>query len=183
MSYNPTTTGAQWYRVFFTGIPIQYSDGTLGPLGKDTVPGPGFVESFTFPLAASTSPCPAFAGTHQCQANSTDIQYSTPTALNVGSQADLFSQLASGINNALSGLASSTQNAISAVNTNVGSLQTSVNNLQSSSAKQSDVAALTAQVNNLNSQVSTLTTVAYAALAVAVILGLLAIVLSRRKPS
>ena len=52
---------------------------------------------------------------------------------------------------------------VTAINTNVGTLST--------------------QVSNLNSQISTLSTVAYAAIGIAVVLGLVAIGLSVRKKS
>jgi len=112
--------------------------------------------------------------------SSTDIQYSQMTALKVGTMSDLFSQLATGLNNAFNSLASRTTAAINAVNSNAA---TEISQLQGNVPSKTDFNNLSAQVSNLNSQVSTLTTVSYAALAVAVILGLLAIVLSRRKPS
>jgi ABC-type transport system substrate-binding protein len=177
LAYTPTNTGNYSYRVFFTGVPTGYTNGTAGPLAALTVPGPGFVESYVPPNNAKNA-LPAD--------NITDTQYSSVTTLNIGSTSSLFSQLAQGINNAIGSLAKSTNASISAVNTNVVNLGTSITNLQNSqtgAAKQSDLTALSTQVTNLNNQVSTLTDVAYAALAVAVILGLLAIVLSRRKPS
>jgi ABC-type transport system substrate-binding protein len=183
LSYTPQSTGNQAYRVFFTGVAANYINGTAGPLRALAVPGPSEVESYTAPQASA--PCAHALATRSgtCRANSTDTQLSTVTSLNVGSYSDLFSQLATGLNGAFSGLAKSTQAAVAAVNTNIGTVNSQLTSLQSSSAKQSDLTALSNQVSNLNSQVSTLTTVAYAALAVAVILGLLAIALSRRKPS
>ncbi len=183
ISYSPQSTGNQWYRVFFTAVPVNYNNGTAGPLRGLTVPGPSLVESYTPPLAST--PCAhGLAGRRAtCAANSTDTQYSSSTSLNVGTYSDLFSQLATGLNGAFNGLKTSTNAAIAALNTNIGTVNTGLNNLQSTSAKQSDLTSLSNQVSTLNSQVSTLTTVAYAALAVAVILGLLAIALSRRKPS
>ena len=89
--------------------------------------------------------------------------------------------MATGINTALTKLGASTQNSINAVNTNVGTLSSQITALQGSAAKASDLTALQGTVNNLNNQVNTLTDVAYAALAIAIILGLLAIFLSRRK--
>jgi ABC-type transport system substrate-binding protein len=171
-NYQPTSTGSLQYRLFFTGIPINYVNGTAGPLSGLTVPGPGFVESYVAPRAPGDS-LPAD--------NATDTQYSTVSTLNVGTYSDLFTQLATGINTALSTLGKSTQASINTVNTNVGTLSSQLNALQASAAKASDLAALTTTVNNLNNQVNTLTDVAYAALAIAIILGLLAIFLSRRK--
>jgi hypothetical protein len=183
LSYTPQNTGNQWYRVFFSGVAANYLNGTAGPLRGLAVPGPSEVESYAPPQ--STTPCSHALATRSgtCAANSTDTQYTTATSLNVGTYSDLFSQLATGLNGAFSGLAKSTQAAVAAVNTNVGTVNTQLTNLQGSAAKQSDLTSLSNQVSTLNSQVSTLTTVAYAALAVAVILGLLAIALSRRKPS
>ncbi len=177
ITYTPTATGNLTFRVFYTGIPVNYINGTGGPLSKNTVPGPGYVESYVLPRAvdASGAPlahCGAFAGTLDCQANMTNTLYSAPTTLNVGTYQDLFSSLATSLNAAFQSLAQSTTAAVGAVNSNVASLSNQV----SGTAKASDV-------TNLQNQVSTLTSVAYAALAVAVVLGLLAIFLSRRKPS
>lgn len=182
ITYTPASTGQQMYRVFFSGVAAAYDNGTAGPLRAISVPGPALVESYSPPLA--TSPCSGLAGAHAtCAANSTDIQYSANTAMNVGTYGSLFTSLATGINSALTGLATSTQNSIATVNSNVQTLSNQMTSLSSGTAKASDVTALSAQVSSLNSQVSTLTDVAYAALAVAVILGLLAIALSRKKPS
>ncbi len=183
ISYTPASTGQQAYQVFFTGVAATYANGSAGPLRALTVPGPSLVESYAPPLAST--PCAhALAGrARPCAANSTNIQYSASTSLNVGTYNDLFTSLASGINAAFRSLAKSTGTSIGAVNTNVGTLSTQLSSLQSSAAKSTDLQTLSAQVSGLNSQVSTLTDVAYAALALAVILGLLAIFLSRRKPS
>lgn len=178
IAYTPSSTGNQSYRVFFTGIPIVYNNGTAGPLRGITVPGPSIVESYDFP--STTTQCTGLAGrSRPCAANSTDIQYSSATSLNVGTYSGLFDQLATGLNSAFKSLADSTDTAIATVNSNVGTLSSQL----AQTAKQSDLTALSNQVSSLNSQVTTLTDVAYAALAVAIVLGLLAIFLSRRKPS
>jgi ABC-type transport system substrate-binding protein len=184
ISFTPANTGQQWYRVFFTGVPATMITGASGPLNQGGlyVSGPQIVESYDFPQ--STHQCaglPSRSAT--CAANSTNIQYGSTSSLNVGTYSDVFAQLATGLNTALSGLAKSATTSINAVNTNVGTLSNQLTSLQNSAAKSTDVTALQASVSNLNSQVSTLTDVAYAALAVAVILGLLAIFLSRRKSS
>jgi ABC-type transport system substrate-binding protein len=183
ISYTPQNTGNQWYRVFFTGVPVTYLNGTAGPLRALAVPGPSEVESYAPPQAthACAHALATRAGT--CAANSTDTQVTSATSLNVGSYSDVFSQLATGLNGAFNGLKTSTNAAIAALNTNIATVNTGLNNLQGSSAKQSDLTSLSGRIDTLNSQVSTLTTIAYAALAVAVILGLLAIALSRRKSS
>jgi ABC-type transport system substrate-binding protein len=182
IDYTPISTGNQQYRVFFTGVPATNVDGSGGPLRALTVPGPALVESYAPPLA--TAPCSGLAGRRAtCAANSTNTLYSPVTSLNVGTYGDLFSSLANGINAAFTSLAKSTTRSIGTVNTNVGTLSSQLTSLQGTAAKQSDLNTLSAQVSTLNSQVANLTNVAYAALAVAVILGLLAIFLSRRKPS
>jgi hypothetical protein len=115
----------------------------------------------------------------------------------------LETSLATSINGALSTLA--TQNTVNAnalktslnglgnsTNTALGKLSnqtnTALSGLQTNSASKSDVTSLsnnvgslTTQVSNLNSQISTLSTVAYAAIGIAVVLGLVAIGLSVRK--
>jgi ABC-type transport system substrate-binding protein len=182
LSYQPTSSGQQWYRVFFTGIAATYANGTAGPLRTLTVPGPALVESYDFPLA--TSPCGTLAGRgHTCAANMTDTQYSAPTSITAGTYSDLFTSLATGINNALKSLGTQTSASIATVNGNVQTLSNQLSSLSNSAAKATDVTALQNQVSSLNNTVNTLTDVSYAALAVAVILGLLAIALSRRKPS
>ena len=171
LAYTPTSPGNQSYRVFLTGIPVSFANGSAGPLSGLTVPGPGFVESYAPPRApADTLPMD----------NATDVLYSASTKLNIGTSADLFNQLGSGINGAFTSLASKTTAAINTVNSNLGN---QISALQGTAATQSALASLSSQVSSLNSQVSTLTTIAYAALAVAIILGLLAIFLAMRKKS
>jgi len=187
MSYTPASTGNQWYRVFFSGVVSSYVNGTAGPLQQGGLSdvGAALVQSYDFPAATTQcSGLPSRGGT--CAANSTDIQYGSAQSLSVGTYADVFNQLATGINAGLTSLAKSTGSAVAAVNTNVGTLSSQISALQTaqgSLAKSSDLTALQTTVTNLNNQVNTLTDVAYAALAIAVILGLLAIFLSRRKAS
>jgi len=181
-AYTPTNTGSQEYRVFFTGIPESYVNGSEGPLqqGGLSVGGPALVESYDFPLTSTACVgLPSRGAT--CATNSTDIQYGTVDSLTVGTYSSVFASLASGINAALTSLGQSTQASIGTVNTNVGTLSSQLTALQASAAKASDLTALQGTVNNLNNTVNTLTDVAYAALAIAIILGLLAIFLSRRK--
>ncbi|MDE1853711.1 MAG: hypothetical protein KGI38_08195 [Thaumarchaeota archaeon] len=101
--------------------------------------------------------------------NVTDTQVTGTTSYNVGSLATLMQSLITSINSGFANVTSTTGAQISA--------------LQSSSAKASDVTALTASVNNLSNQLATTTDVAYVAIAVAIILGIAAIALSRRKPA
>jgi ABC-type transport system substrate-binding protein len=155
ISYTPTTNGTIQYRVFFTGLPEK-------TVIQDSLNDPATVESLVPPIAK------------QRPLNVTDIQYSTVTTLQVGTLGQVFAALAGSINSALTTLN--------------GNVQTGLTQLQTS--EKSDINTVSTQVNTLsgqlstlNGQVSTLTSVAYAALAVAIILGLIAIGLSRRKPS
>ena len=113
--------------------------------------------------------------------------------------------LAVSINGALSGLATQDTNNANSLKTSINGLGNSTNTalaklsnntntalsgLQSTQASKSDVSGLstnvsnlTSQVNSLNSQLSTLSNVAYAALGVALVLGVIAIGLSLRKRS
>ncbi|QQG48948.1 MAG: hypothetical protein HY247_01120 [archaeon] len=165
-SYTPTVSGAVWYRVFFTGV-------SYNALQAFAPSSPSFPEGYTWPQSNSTS-----AGTSQNglpQLNSTDVQYSAVTTLTVGSLAqvvqDALSSLAASdtvaIHDAVCGLADSTNSAIS-------DLTTSVN---------TRLDALAAKSDSLNNNLTNLSYIAYAALAVAIILGLVAIALSRRKAS
>ncbi len=84
------------------------------------------------------------------------------------------------------GSISSIQSSLSSVSQSV---QSAINQLPNTASK-SDLNSLTSQVSNLSSQVGTLTsqvstlnTIAYVALGIAVVLGLVAIGLSRRKSS
>jgi ABC-type transport system substrate-binding protein len=186
ISYTPQSTGSQEYRVFFSGIVSSYTSGAAGPLqaGGLADVGAGLVQSYDFPATTHQCGSSGPSRTSVCAANSTDIQYGTVQSLNVGTYSDLFSALATGLNAALAKLASSTNTAIGTVNTNVGTLSSQLTALTGSTGTTaSNVATMQSSINSLNSQVSTLTDVAYAALAIAVILGLLAIFLSRRKPS
>lgn len=70
---------------------------------------------------------------------------------------------------------------LSTLSSTVSALQSTVSQLQSSAAKQSDLNSLNSTVSNANGQISNLSVVSYAALAVAVVLGLVAIALSVRK--
>ena len=156
-SYSPTSTGNFQYRVFFTGYP------------QNNVVNGGFTDP-----ALVEQQVPPFNTVRP--ANVTDTQYGPVSSLQVGTLAALVQGLVNSINSGFSQLANSTQASITA--------------LQNNAATKSDTAALTSSINNLsgqidtlNSQVSTLTYVAYAAIAVAIILGIAAIALSRRKPS
>ena len=89
--------------------------------------------------------------------NSTDSYYGPTSTFNVGTLGEVVAQLASG--QQLTSVASSLSSQISALQTQ-----------------------MSAANSNVSGQISNLSDIAYAALAVAIILGLVAIVLSRRKP-
>jgi hypothetical protein len=183
IGYQPGVVGNVSYRAFFTGMPETFFQ-TIGPAS------PAQAEAYVPPQTKTNGLKPH---------NITNTYYSPVTPLQIGTLADVAASLSKGINTALSslsnstvlsvnnglctlqkGLTNSTNDAIAKLSTN---FNTALGQLQASSAKSSDVTALTATVNNLSSQVTTLTTVAYASLAVAIILGLAAIALSRRKRS
>jgi ABC-type transport system substrate-binding protein len=167
-SYQPAVTGTVEYRVFFTGVPW--------PVIQDrSISAAGRVESLVPPQTATNGL------TNQ---NITNTQYSDVQTYKIGTLADVVSSIVTAVNqlnanslcNLDKSLSSSTTSAISTLNSNIQTALNTLNSGLANSAKQSDV-------NTLNSNVATLTDVAYAALAVAVILGLVAIFLARRKPS
>ena len=155
ISYTPTTAGTFTYRLHFTGVNASYAE-PHGLGSPDAIDGVVYAQNNATGLPISE------------WKNSTDSYYGPTSTLTVGSLGDIVSQLASG--QQLSSLASQLSSQFSTM----GSQITSANN---------NVASLQSSVNSLNSQISTLTDVAYVALAVAIILGLAAIALSRRKPS
>jgi ABC-type transport system substrate-binding protein len=157
--YVPTATGNVTYRAFFTGIPQSVATRAGWTTARQA-------ESEVPPLCTSSG-CIEGA-----PLNKTDTLYSQTTTLNIGSLSNVINALVTNINNGFSSTAQS------------------INSLQANSASKSDLSALTASVNSLSSQVTNLnnslnttTDIAYAAVAVAIILGLIAIALSRRKPS
>jgi hypothetical protein len=183
ISYTPTVTGAVEYRVLFTGVP----ETQVNALSMNSA---GRVESRIPPQTKQNG---------LSDLNVTNTQFSPVTTLKVGSLVDVGTALSSAINQALGtlsnstalsvnnglcglqkSLSNSTSNAIATLSNNIN---TALNNLQSSPsfAKASDVTTLTNTVNSLNAQITTLTEIAYAALAVAIILGLAAIFLAMRK--
>ena len=161
-SYTPTTTGTFSYMLHFTGVNATYATarGLDSPDALD-----GVVYNANNPNALPSSEWK----------NSTDSYYGPVSTLTVGSLGQVVSQLASGAQ--LQALASQLTSQFGTLNSGV----TSANS--AATAAQNSVNSLQTTVNNLTNSVNTLTDVAYAALAVAIILGLAAIVLSRRKPS
>ena len=95
--------------------------------------------------------------------NVTDTAYGTAVTYNIGTLQSSFQSLT---NSFIAGFANMT----SGVNTKVNALSSQLTSMQNS-------------INTLNSNLSTTTDIAYAAIAVAIILGIAAIALSRRKPA
>lgn len=154
ISFAPTTTGNQSYRVFMTGIP-----NNLATLGATN---PGQVESDFWGALTEGDPI-----------NVTDAQLTTPSAVNVGTLGDLITALIGSTDTALSTLTNSTSASIAALQSSTSS---------SISGMTNSVSALTSSVNSLKSSVSTAEDIAYVAIAVAIILGIAAIALASRKP-
>jgi parallel beta-helix repeat protein len=78
---------------------------------------------------------------------------------------------------------SATVSALSALSSTVTSLQSSLTQLQNSAASASQVSAASTTANNASSQAQTATDLGYAAIAIAVVFGGIAIALAMRKPS
>ncbi len=165
ISYAPQVTGYVEYRVFFTGIPWSV-------IQSRSISSAGRVESLVPPQTPSNGLKPQ---------NITNTQFSLITTRTVGTLADVVGALSASINtantnglcNLQKGLSSSTTTALATLQANI---QTALGQLEKNPAKASDVQALTTQVGSL-------TNISYAALAVAIILGLAAIFLARRKTS
>jgi ABC-type transport system substrate-binding protein len=179
-TYQPTFTGTVQYRVFYTGIPWSI-------IQARSISSAGRVESLVPPQAnlnkTSGQPLGPPNGNGLAPQNITDTQYTLVQTYKVGTLSDVVSGITSAVNtvngNALctldKSISNSTSSALTTLNNNI---QQALTTLGGNSAKSSDVAAI-------NSQLTTLTDIAYAALAVAVILGLAAIALAsrKRKPS
>jgi parallel beta-helix repeat protein len=124
---------------------------------------------------------------NQSSIGALDSQFSSLQA-SLGTLQSSLSQLQGSISQLQSSSAKSSD--LSALSSTVTSLQSSLSQLQSSAAKQSDLTGLSAAVNSAstqagsaNSQAQTATYLGYAAIAVALVFGGTAIVLSRRRPS
>jgi hypothetical protein len=168
MTFTPTVNGTVWYRLFFSGVPVSY-------VNSIAYGSPASIEAVTPPTAPK-----AF------WQNVTATSYGPVSKLNIGSFAQVIGLLASGAQ--VQTLGTQLQNAL---NTLTSATQASLNTLQTAQSTtnaqvatvQASVNTLNTNVSNLQSQVSTLQNIAYAALAVAVVLGLLAIGLGMRKRS
>ena len=102
--------------------------------------------------------------------NVTDVAYGPTVTYNIGTLASVFTALTSNIN---AGFANQTTN----VNTKLSQVGSQINDMNT------NVNGLSGQISTLNSNLSTTTDIAYVAIAVAIILGIAAIALSRRKPA
>ncbi|MDA4124619.1 MAG: ABC transporter substrate-binding protein [Thaumarchaeota archaeon] len=169
-TYTPTVSGQVWYRAFFTGIP---SNNALAGTGATS---PAAAEAYTAPQAPSNG---------EALLNVTDTRYSAVTAITVGSLSQVIASALSSLSatdavavyNAACGVAASTTSSINGLATSTNSAITA---LQTSAASKTD---LQAAVNTINGNINNVSYIAYAALAVAIILGLIAIFMGRRKPS
>ena len=170
-TYTPTSTGTYYYRVWFTGLAVTTvnTNAVTSPLGLFDLSTPG-------------------AGNQQVVPSQTSLV----AKYTVGSLSGSLSGLATSISNALAALATSTTTGLNTVQTSLATeistsvtpLITDYNTLTANLATaNSNIATLTTNINNLKSQVDTLSYIAYAAIALAIILGLVAIFMARRKPS
>jgi ABC-type transport system substrate-binding protein len=155
ISYTPTVTGSVQYRTLFTGIPATYV--ALTGLGNASLIQAQLRTDFGGSVAKTLPP-----------SNVTQPAYGPTTTLTVGSLADVVNALLTSLSN----LQQSTQSALANAAT-----KSELNTLSG------QVSSVNTQVNNVSGQLAALTNVAYAALAVAVILGLIAIALAMRKRS
>jgi hypothetical protein len=169
LNYQPSVTGSVQYRTFWTGLPWTY-------VQSASIASAGRVEAFVPPQTATNGISPK---------NLTDVQYSSVRTYKIGTLSDVVAGIATSVNQATANglcnldhsLSSSTTTALQTLQGNIQTaLNSAVSGLQGSTASASSV-------TTLQSQVATLTDIAYAALAVAIILGLAAIFLARRKPS
>ncbi|MDG6909928.1 MAG: hypothetical protein JRN08_06130, partial [Nitrososphaerota archaeon] len=102
--------------------------------------------------------------------NVTDTQYTPTTSYDIGTLSSLIQAVTNAVNTGLSNLGSTETSNMNGVSAQVSTVNNNVNSLST-------------QISNLNSTLSTTSDVAYAAIAVAIILGIAAIALSRRKPA
>ncbi len=99
---------------------------------------------------------------------------STLSLSSLGAEVSGIQSSIAGLNSALSGNVSSLQNSFTSLNTQYNTLNGQLSNLQSTAASKTDL-------NNLSGQLGTVSDISYAALGVALVLGILAIALSLRK--
>ena len=206
LSYTPTVTGPVSYRVFFTGL----SEVFLNPLAPGApalaeayvpplAPGSGLpVSNSTATQYSAVSSYSIGTLSDVVNALTTSISSALTNSASITNAntnnglCTLEQSLATSINSALSTLSSqntANANTLKASITGLGnSTNAAIQTLSGQSASKADLTALTnnvgtltTQVNSLNNQISTLQTVAYVALGVAVVLGLIAIGLSMRK--
>ncbi len=189
LSYVPRdVSGTVQYKVLFTGIPANYIAVTglnnpvliIGNLRAD----------FGGAVPKNRSP-----------ANVTQPAYGATSTLVIGTLADVVAALTQAVNNGLlvtngniKNLAGGISDRLSTLQQSISGLQTgtqnALNQVQAGAASKGDVSnvqnsvnSVSSQLSTLSGQVSSLTNVAYAAIAIAVVLGLIAIALSMRKRS
>jgi len=165
LSYAPSASGTFSYRVLFTGIPGEY-------VQKVALSNATFVQAQLFKDVGGSVLTKANA------ANVTTPQFGPASLLTVGTLGDLVSALVTAESTQLQSAAAQLTNSLNTLSTNT---QSALNSLQQSAASKTDLNTLSTQVGNLSNNVTSLTDISYAALAVAVVLGLLAIGLSFRK--
>ena len=170
LNYQPTITGTVQFRTFWTGIPWTY-------IQSSSIASAGRVEAFVPPQTATNG---------IKNKNITDTQYGLVQTYKIGTLSDVVGSIAQSVNQATANglcnlnhsLSGSTTSALQTLQANI---QTALNN--GLTGLQNSVTTQQAGITSLNNTVSTVADVAYAALAVAIILGLAAILLARRKPS
>jgi hypothetical protein len=162
-TYAFASAGTQSYRVYLTGVPWTYitANGVSSPatlLNLLGSPGPG-------------------------KFNTTDAYYSALSNFKVGTLAQIIQSLATGVGGGFTQLSTGFASQLSTVQANIGTqlntLTSAVNNLNTQVAG----LAKSSDLTNTNNNLTTISYVAYAAIAIALILGLVAIFLARRKPS
>lgn len=189
LSYVPhDVSGSVQYKVLFTGIPAAYV--AVTGLNDPTLIIGNLRGDFGGQVPKNRSP-----------ANVTQPAYGPTSTITVGTLADVIGAITQAVNNGLLVTNGNIKNLAGGINDRLSSLQQSISNLQSGTqdalnhvqagaASKGDVSNVQASVNSVSSQLSTLsnqvsslTSVAYAAIGIAVVLGLIAIALSMRKRS
>lgn len=189
ISYVPhDVSGSVQYQVLFTGIPANY----LAVTGLNEA---SLIQAQLFTDFGGLAPSVGRA------ANVTQPAYGPTSTITVGTLADVIGAITQAVNDGLLVTNGNIKNLAGGINDRLSSLQQSISNLQSGTqdalnqvqsgaASKGDVSNVQASVNSvssqlsaLSSQVSSLTNVAYAAIGIAVVLGLIAIALAMRKRS
>ena len=166
MTYTPTVSGALEYRLFYTGVNSTYAQ-------AHGIGSPSALSAVVYPIIPASE--------SSDWKNSSDISYGSVSTVQIGTLAGVLSQLASG--SQLQSLASQLSSQLSGVSSSISTLQSGQQTANGQiSTLQSSMSSVQSSLSSVSSQLGTLSSVAYAALAVAIVLGLIAIALSRRKP-